>query len=130
MADGGWGRYDELDVSDGFDYGVLRSASAIFGAENLQFNVITFEPGEGGPLHYHHDPIEEYYVVLEGTMEIRIGDEVVEADEGTVLFAPPGVKQQPRNNSDAPAWILSISSPRVEPASDGTVRLEDEDEYR
>ena len=126
MTGGGWVRYDGLDVDEGFDHGELRDLSARFGAEQLQFNVIKFDPGEGGPLHYHVDPIEEYYFVLEGSLEIRIGDDVVEADAGTVAFAPPGVLQQPTNTGDDPAWLLSISAPRLEATADGVVVVEDD----
>lgn len=126
MPGGDWGRYDDLELDEGFDHGELWSASAAFGGENLHFNVIKFDPGEGGPLHYHVEPIEEYYFVFEGRLDVRIGDEVVEAEAGSVLFAPPGVLQQPTNTSDEPAWVLSISAPKVDPVTDGVVTVDDE----
>ncbi|HJQ56765.1 MAG TPA: cupin domain-containing protein [Vineibacter sp.] len=48
------------------------------------------EPGAGAPLHAHKD-VDEIFIVLEGTLDIRIGDErhLVAADH--TIAIPAGV---------------------------------------
>jgi mannose-6-phosphate isomerase-like protein (cupin superfamily) len=39
------------------------------------------------PLHLHHNDDEAWYV-LEGTLRVRVGEEVVEATAGSAVFVP------------------------------------------
>jgi len=41
------------------------------------------------PLHLHHNDDEAWYV-LEGTLRVRVGEEVVEATTGSAVFVPRG----------------------------------------
>ncbi len=41
------------------------------------------------PLHLHHNDDEAWYV-LEGTLSVRVGNDVVEAHAGTAVFVPRG----------------------------------------
>ena len=41
------------------------------------------------PLHLHRNDDEAWYV-LEGTLCVRVGNEVVEAPAGSAVFVPPG----------------------------------------
>lgn len=111
MAEEGWKHYREISVDDSFVYGTRYGVSDAFGAENLRTSVIQFDPGEEGPLSYHHEPIEEFYVVLDGKLDVQIEEELVEADEGTVLFIPPGTSHAPRNPYDEPATLLTMVAP-------------------
>ena len=45
--------------------------------------------GTGAPLHYHAD--DELIVILEGTLEVRLGDEVHEVGPDHTLVIPPNV---------------------------------------
>lgn len=53
------------------------------------FSII--EPGAGAPLHAH-DGVDEIFIVIEGTLDLRLGDErrLVEAD--STIAIPAGVK--------------------------------------
>ena len=44
-------------------------------------------PGTGAPLHYHED--DELIVVLEGTLEVRLGDETHTVGPDHTLVIPP-----------------------------------------
>ena len=64
----------------------------------------------GSPVHTHtHE--DEYSYVLEGTIGVQIGDEVLEAAAGDLVFKPRGVPHAFWNASDEPARLLEIISP-------------------
>jgi mannose-6-phosphate isomerase-like protein (cupin superfamily) len=62
------------------------------------------------PLHRHtHE--DEYSYVLEGRMGALLGDEVLEAGPGDLVFKPRGEWHTFWNAGDEPARILEIISP-------------------
>jgi mannose-6-phosphate isomerase-like protein (cupin superfamily) len=124
MSEPGWARYGDLPVDDEFEYGTRHLVSEFFGSAHAAISVVRFEPGESGPLQVHHEPVEEYYLVLEGVLEVRLGDEVVTAEAGTVLFVPPGTAHRPTNDSNEPATLFSFVTPDV-PLDDHTDYLEE-----
>jgi quercetin dioxygenase-like cupin family protein len=67
-------------------------------------------PGGGPPPHIHHREQESFYV-LEGTLDIRMGEEVVQASAGDFVHIPKGVVHSFRNNGDGLARQLVIFSP-------------------
>ena len=62
------------------------------------------------PLHRHHRE-DEYSFILEGTMGALLGDEVVTAGPGDLVFKPRGQWHTFWNAGDVPARILEIISP-------------------
>lgn len=128
MAELGSSDWHDLPIDDAFTYGTRFALSDTFDSEEFRGSVIRFDPGEGGPLHYHEPPVEEIYMVLEGKLDIQLGDEIVEADAGTVLFTPSGNRHQPRNNYDEPAVLLSILAPLESYLEDGVTIVEEPDE--
>ena len=64
----------------------------------------------GAPLH-RHSREDEYSYVLEGRMGALLGDDVVEAGTGTLVFKPRHQWHTFWNAGDAPARILEIISP-------------------
>lgn len=71
-------------------------------------NVIA--PGDGPPLHTHAAE-DETWVVLEGTLRFRLGDEEAQAPPGSFVFVPRGTVHAFQNVSEAPARILVSFSP-------------------
>ena len=64
----------------------------------------------GAPVDTHtHE--EEYSYVLEGTIGVQIGDEVLEATAGDLVFKPRGVPHAFWNATDDPARLLEVISP-------------------
>ena len=76
----------------------------------LSLLMIEFPPGAGVDPHFHERHSDSFYV-LEGELEIHLGEEVVTADAGTYALAPPGVVHYFRNVSDAPVRILNFHTP-------------------
>jgi mannose-6-phosphate isomerase-like protein (cupin superfamily) len=62
------------------------------------------------PLHRHANE-DEYSYVLEGRMGAKLGDDVVHADAGTLVFKPRGQWHTFWNAGDGPCRILEIISP-------------------
>jgi quercetin dioxygenase-like cupin family protein len=64
----------------------------------------------GGPLHVHQNEDEVSYV-LEGEIMVQVGDQLIQAPVGTLIFKPRGTAHTFWNQSSAPARILEIISP-------------------
>src|SRR5262245_7452275 len=62
------------------------------------------------PLHRHHRE-DEYSFVLEGRMGALLGDDVVEAGRGDLVYKPRGQWHTFWNAGDAPCRILEIIAP-------------------
>jgi mannose-6-phosphate isomerase-like protein (cupin superfamily) len=64
----------------------------------------------GSPLHRHTNE-DEYSFVLEGRMGAVLGDEVVEAGPGDLVFKPRGQWHAFWNAIDGPTRVLEVISP-------------------
>ncbi len=64
----------------------------------------------GAPLHMHRNE-DEYSFVLEGRVGVQLGDEVLEAGPGDLVFKPRGQRHAFWNAGDEPARLLEIISP-------------------
>lgn len=66
--------------------------------------------GAPPPLHVHDDEEEAFYV-LDGSLDVHIGDEVVEATAGSFCLVPRGTVHSFRSTSETPARMLVLLSP-------------------
>jgi mannose-6-phosphate isomerase-like protein (cupin superfamily) len=66
--------------------------------------------GLAAPLHRHNRE-DEYSFILEGRMGALLGDDVVEAGPGDLVYKPRGQWHTFWNAGDEPARILEIISP-------------------
>jgi quercetin dioxygenase-like cupin family protein len=62
-------------------------------------------PGGGPPPHVHTRE-DEFFYVLDGTFEIRIGDAVHAVGPGGFAYVPRGTVHNFRNSADTPSRIL------------------------
>ena len=62
------------------------------------------------PMHVHEHE-DEYSYVLEGEVGVQIGDQVLYAQAGDLVFKPRGVWHAFWNRTDEPARVLEIISP-------------------
>jgi quercetin dioxygenase-like cupin family protein len=109
--------YTDLPIRESFEYGTAYEVDDEFDPKNIHMSVIRFDPGEEGPLSYHHEPVEEFYYVAEGKLDIQLDDQVYTAKAGSVAHVPAGTAHRPINKYDKPAILLSISSPNVDDLS-------------
>ncbi|MBJ7470176.1 MAG: cupin domain-containing protein [Solirubrobacteraceae bacterium] len=68
-------------------------------------------PPETGPPPHWHLAEDETFIVLDGTLDFRLGDEVIATTAGTTVFVPRGVEHSFTNTGTAPARMLFIYSP-------------------
>ena len=88
----------------GVDRAVLIDASQ--GSLSLYIGHLTIGPGARVATHIHPDT-EEGMVILEGSLDAILGDEVVALGPGDTVLAPAGVKHGFVNRSGATATLLA-----------------------
>lgn len=79
------------------------------GAEHsadISYFFVENQPGEGPGPHWH--PYSETWIVLEGTVRIRRGDDLVVAEEGDTATTPPHVLHAFTNVGTGTLRILCI----------------------
>ncbi|MDN7242713.1 quercetin 2,3-dioxygenase [Planococcus sp. N028] len=67
-------------------------------------------PGEGPPLHVHHNEDETFYV-LAGNVTFQIGEKTFYAAAGSYVFAPRDTPHTYRVEGEAPARFLTMMAP-------------------
>ncbi len=84
--------------------------------------IVTAEFAPGGTTGRHTHPGDEYTVVLQGTLELRLdGREPWRVSTGEAYHTPKGVIHETRNLGDAPArvsitFIIDKDNPITRPA--------------
>jgi quercetin dioxygenase-like cupin family protein len=76
------------------------------GAVSLTVQEITIKPGMAGRLQTH--PVDIAFMMLEGSIQMIVGDEVRTVRSGNTLLAPPGTPYKLINNTWVPARLLMI----------------------
>jgi quercetin dioxygenase-like cupin family protein len=76
------------------------------GAVALTVQEVIINPGMAGRLQTH--PVDIAFMVLEGSIQMIIGDQVRTVRSGNTLLAPPGTPYQLINNTWVPARLLMI----------------------
>ncbi len=91
--------------------GILRLSDAM---TQMRANVWRLPPGSQGRRHAERIQ-EEFFVVLEGTATLALGDPAdrVELPTGSVAVVEPGTALQVRNESEFEATILIVGAPPV-----------------
>ena len=67
-------------------------------------------PGGGPPLHIHHRE-EECFYLLDGTLEITLGEKIFNATTGAFIQIPRGTLHRFHNTGSATARMLLLFSP-------------------
>jgi len=82
----------------------LKATGESTGGSLALLEILTV-PGGGPPPHIHTRE-DEFWYVLEGTFEIRIGDEVHTLGSGGFAYAPRGTVHNFRNTAETPGRVL------------------------
>ena len=113
MAEQNISRYVPADTGPSFWGPGDRYTFLVTGAQSdaAYFIMEAIVPPEGGPPpHIHHREQESFYV-LEGVLDIKMGDKVVQATTGDFVHIPCGTVHGFRNSGSASARLLLIFSP-------------------
>jgi mannose-6-phosphate isomerase-like protein (cupin superfamily) len=95
------GGSSEIVIKAGGD----QSAGSFFLSET------TIEPGFPGPPLHRHEALHDMFYVLEGTLSVRLGDEVTPLGPGSFACVPPGVAHTFSNPSEQPVRFLNFNTP-------------------
>jgi mannose-6-phosphate isomerase-like protein (cupin superfamily) len=77
---------------------------------SIVLHVLTVEPGFWAKEH-HHPAEEEFFFVLEGELEVTIGNKTVIGGPGTFAYAPPGCTHAFRPHGGKSCKLLHWNSP-------------------
>ena len=106
----------------GFVLGPREGKTVEVGGDPFIFKVVSANTGgayslvevtvglHGPPLHVHRNEDEAWYV-LDGDFEMRIGERIVRATPGSLVFGPKGVPHHYTKLSEGPGKLLEIFSP-------------------
>lgn len=79
-------------------------------AGRFSFTEATVDAGYASPFHVHHDDDEAIYV-LDGTIDLHLGDDVHEGPAGAWFFMPRAIPHGYVVREDGPARMLILTAP-------------------
>ncbi|GAP68116.1 mannose-6-phosphate isomerase, cupin superfamily [Bacteroidales bacterium 6E] len=82
----------------------------LYDHESAQVMHITLQPNES--LKPHITPVDVFFYVLEGTVDVRIGDETVSVSKDCLVESPKDIIHCLSNSSDAITRILVVKAPK------------------
>jgi mannose-6-phosphate isomerase-like protein (cupin superfamily) len=96
-------------------YGEMRLYTEQLGAEQVAFSWRAMPAGTGGKGSYghRHQTQEEVYFVISGTVQFKLGDDVVEVGPGSAVRVAPDTFRSVHNDGPEEARLV-ICSPRVD----------------
>jgi uncharacterized cupin superfamily protein len=105
----------EFDPDDppGYRAGAVRLTQAL-GAQELSVNVFEIPPSEG-LCPYHYEYVEEWLLVLDGELLLRVPDGEKQIGRGDVVVFPvgPDGAHKLTNRGDTAARVVMFSSART-----------------
>ncbi|MBV8135296.1 MAG: cupin domain-containing protein [Deltaproteobacteria bacterium] len=87
---------------------VLMSGEESGGSVSVFYQEV--EPGSGAPPH-HQPNEEEHFFILEGEMEMTVGNQTITAKPGTFVFAPRNATHAFKNRGTSVCKFLTWNSP-------------------
>ena len=83
----------------------------VFDSSNMFCDVYCFEPGQIQKPH-RHDGCDKIYFVLDGCVELQIGDETRRLQAGEFAHAPPSIDHGAFNPGPARLRLLVFMAPK------------------
>lgn len=84
---------------------------SLFETPHTAMDVYCLLPGQAQKVHAHKDT-DKYYVVLDGTARIRVGEEEREVGPGWAALSRPGVEHGVSNPGPEPLTVLVFQAPK------------------
>lgn len=82
----------------------------LYDKESAQVTIITLQPDEG--LKPHKTPVDVFFVVLEGTPVIQVGDEEEICEKDSLIESPANIVHNIYNPTQNVARVLVVKAPR------------------
>ncbi len=83
----------------------------VFDSEHMFLDLYALLPGQAQRVHAHEGS-DKVYVVLEGEVVVRVGEEEALLAPGMAALAPARAPHGVRNESASPALLLVVMAPR------------------
>ncbi|WP_022798502.1 cupin domain-containing protein [Thermus islandicus] len=83
----------------------------VFDSEHMFLDLYALLPGQAQRVHAHEGS-DKVYVVLEGEVVVRVGEEEALLAPGMAAFAPAQAPHGVRNESASPALLLVVMAPK------------------
>ena len=118
---------DEVPDAFGGKYpGEMRFLTQPLGNRQVAVTHRKMPPGSGGKGSYghRHKTQEEVYLVLSGTLEFKLGDEVLEVPAGTAVRVAPDTVRSVWNEGPEDAALVIVST-RVDDVREDVDLVED-----
>lgn len=80
------------------------------GAQSITMNYSIFQPGHEFPQHFH-DESADIFIVLEGGVSVRQGDQYTPIQEGDFAYIPPGEVHGTVNTTAGQSILISFQAP-------------------
>ena len=99
-------------MADYEGFGEMLSYTRASGSDQVALTLRRMPPGTGGKGSYghRHPGQDEVYLVLEGTVEFKLGDDVVETGPGTAVRVGGDVFRSLHNDGPGEAQLVIVST--------------------
>ncbi len=82
----------------------------LYDYDNAQVMHMILKPGE--TLKPHITPVDVFFYILEGVVDVRVGDETIAVDKDNLVESPKGVVHCLSNSTQSNVRILVVKSPK------------------
>jgi mannose-6-phosphate isomerase-like protein (cupin superfamily) len=101
----------KFDMPDGLESRFAREALEL---QNQGMTLFTLAPDFKLPFGHRHKEQEEVYVVVKGSAQVKLDDEIVELATWDAVRIPPATARALRAGPDG-AEVLAVGAPKVPP---------------
>jgi len=126
MADYTIKKLEDVDDVLGDYPGEMRMMTSALGAEQVAFTYRRMPQHTGGKGSYghRHKEQEEVYFVASGTLQFKLGDDVIDVPAGTAVRVPAETWRSVWNDEPGDAELIIVSQVASTSASDDAEYLE------
>ncbi|MDY0388579.1 MAG: cupin domain-containing protein [Methanolobus sp.] len=86
------------------------NAIRLYDHDNAQVIHMTIPAGEA--LKPHITPVDVFFYVLEGTLDVLVGEETIAVGKDNLVESPKGIIHCLSNNSQSIARVLVVKAPK------------------
>ena len=105
-------RAEEAEQLPSIGHTLLADSPATRGA--LSSHRVSLGPGGAGAVPHRHTHSAELFYIVDGALDVLLGDDVATARRGDLLVVPPGVAHAFGAHRDSGAEALIVITPGIE----------------
>ena len=111
------------DVTDMAPQFGMEGMEARFARTNLELDgagvsLFRIAPDHRAPFGHHHETQEEIYLVLEGEITMKLGDDVITLGPRDEVFIEPSTPRGTRNDGDVTTVFAMVSAKMDDPMAE------------